>query len=62
MIVGIAQGLPSAPAVAASFGCARASNPFERAICHHSVLSAVDEILAKTHATAIGGRSMSPRR
>ncbi|MBJ3786696.1 DUF3298 domain-containing protein [Devosia sediminis] len=42
---------------AASFDCAKASTPFEQAICGDDDLSTADERLAKTYATAIGGLS-----
>ncbi|WP_297109211.1 DUF3298 domain-containing protein [uncultured Devosia sp.] len=42
---------------AASFDCAKAATPFERAICDDPELSRADERLAKTYATAIGGLS-----
>lgn len=44
-------------ATAASFDCAKASSPFEHAICDNAELSAADERLAKTYQTAIGGLS-----
>lgn len=47
----------SATAVAASFDCAKASTPFEIAICSNPELSKADERLAKTYATAVGGLS-----
>ncbi|WP_052951802.1 DUF3298 domain-containing protein [Devosia soli] len=47
----------SLPAHAASFDCAKASTPFEHAICDHPDLSAADDRLAKTYETAIGGLS-----
>lgn len=56
----LASGLtafPVLPALAASFDCAKAANPFERAICGDEDLSKADERLAKTYATAIGGLS-----
>lgn len=49
--------LPVVPAQAASFDCAKARTPFERAICDNADLSRADERLAKTYATAIGGLS-----
>lgn len=52
--LGIAAPLP---AVGASFDCSKASTPFERAICDNPDLSALDERLAKTYATAAGGLS-----
>lgn len=47
----------SLPAAAASFDCSKASTPFEHAICDDPDLSAADERLAKSFATAIGGLS-----
>jgi len=47
----------SLPVQAASFDCAKASTPFEHAICDTDGLSASDDRLAKTYATAIGGLS-----
>lgn len=49
--------LSSPPAAAASFDCGKAATPFEHAICGDASLSAADERLAKTFATAIGGLS-----
>lgn len=49
--------LLSLPAAAASFDCAKAATPFEHAICADDRLSAADERLAKSFATAIGGLS-----
>lgn len=43
------------PAAAASFDCAAASTPFEHAICDIPELSAADDRLAKSFATATGG-------
>jgi len=43
------------PASAASFDCARAATPFEHAICDMPELSAADDLLAKSFATATGG-------
>lgn len=48
---------PVSPTAAASFDCAQASTPFENAICDSPELSAADERLALTYATAIGGLS-----
>lgn len=45
------------PATAASFDCAEASTPFERAICDIPELSTADDRLAKSFATATGGLS-----
>lgn len=42
---------------AASFDCAKASTPFEQAICSDDALSAQDDILAQAYATALGGLS-----
>lgn len=47
--------LAALPAAAASFDCAAASTPFEHAICDIPELSAADERLAKSFATATGG-------
>lgn len=47
----------SLPAAAASFDCAKAATPFEHAICDDPGLSAADERLARSFATAIGGLS-----
>jgi uncharacterized protein YecT (DUF1311 family) len=47
--------LPVVPASAASFDCGKASTPFEHAICDIPELSAADERLAKSFATATGG-------
>ncbi|KRA55371.1 DUF3298 domain-containing protein [Devosia sp. Root635] len=47
--------LLSMPAAAASFDCAKASTPFEHAICDMPELSAADDRLAKSFATATGG-------
>ncbi len=44
-------------AQAASFDCAKASTPFEHAICDNPELSRADERLSKTYETAIGGLS-----
>ena len=49
--------LPALPVHAASFDCAKASSPFEKAICANDALSAADDRLAKSYATAIGGLS-----
>ncbi|WEJ58135.1 DUF3298 domain-containing protein [Devosia sp. FJ2-5-3] len=49
----------TAPARAASFDCAKASTPFEHAICDNPELSTADERLARTYQTAIGGLSES---
>lgn len=47
--------LPAMPATAASFDCVAASTAFEHAICDIPELSAADERLAKSFATATGG-------
>lgn len=47
----------SAPALAASFDCGKATTPFERAICTSPELSAADLRLSRTYDTAIGGLS-----
>jgi uncharacterized protein YecT (DUF1311 family) len=44
-------------AQAASFDCAKAQTPFEKAICSHPDLSDQDEVLAQAYATALGGLS-----
>lgn len=49
--------LPAPAILAASFDCAGASTPFERAICDNPELSAADERLDRSWATAIGGLS-----
>ena len=45
----------AAPASAASFDCAKAASPFEKAICSSPEVSAQDDILAKAYQTALGG-------
>ena len=47
--------LVAMPATAASFDCAAASTPFEHAICDIPELSAADDRLAQSFATATGG-------
>jgi uncharacterized protein len=47
----------ASPAAAASFDCAKAQSPFEKAICSSPEVSAQDEILAKAYQTALGGLS-----
>lgn len=47
--------LSALPAAAASFDCAKAATPFEHAICDDPDLSAADDRLAKSFATAMGG-------
>lgn len=54
-IVALLPGLTAAPAFGASFDCAKATTPFEHAICDMPELSAADEVLAKAFATATGG-------
>lgn len=44
-------------ATAASFDCAKATTPFEEAICGNDELSLADERLSRTYQTAIGGLS-----
>ena len=44
-------------AQAASFDCAKASTPVEKAICSNPDLGRRDEVLAKAYATALGGLS-----
>ena len=50
-------GFATLPAAAASFDCAKAATPFEKAICDSPILSAADDRLDKTYQTAIGGLS-----
>ena len=59
---GGAAGLAAQGAAAASFDCARATTPFEQAICVSPALSAADEVLAQAYATALGGLSPAPAR
>ncbi|HEY0033684.1 MAG TPA: lysozyme inhibitor LprI family protein, partial [Devosia sp.] len=54
-VLALALGALTLPAGAASFDCARATTPFENAICDIPDLSAADERLAKAFATATGG-------
>lgn len=49
----VAVATPSA--FAASFDCAKATTPFEQAICNTPALSTEDEVMAKAFATATGG-------
>jgi uncharacterized protein len=44
-------------AQAASFDCARASTPVEKAVCANPELGRRDEVLARAYATALGGLS-----
>ncbi|MGB3026675.1 DUF3298 domain-containing protein [Paradevosia shaoguanensis] len=54
----LAMFVLAAPAAqAASFDCAKASTPFEKAICSDPALSAQDEVLAVAYQTAVGGLS-----
>lgn len=53
--LGLHTAIAVAPAAAASFDCAKAATPFEKAICDNPDLSAADDRLAKTYQTAIGG-------
>jgi len=46
---------------AASFDCARAATPMEKAICSNPELSRRDEVLARAYATALGGLSDEAR-
>lgn len=55
LIPAILLALAAMPAAAASFDCAAASTPFEHAICDIPELSAADDRLAKSFATATGG-------
>lgn len=54
-------GVAPMQAAAASFDCAQASTPFERAICDHPALSAADLRLALTYESALGGLSEQAR-
>lgn len=47
----------ASPVAAASFDCAKAQSPFEKAICSSPEVSAQDETLAKAYQTALGGLS-----
>lgn len=49
--------VPVLPAAAASFDCAKASSPLEKAICGDESLSSADEQLVASYQTAIGGLS-----
>ena len=53
----LATGFAAVPAGAASFDCDKAATAFEHAICDNAELSALDERLARTYATAVGGLS-----
>jgi len=53
----IALFLIASPAAGASFDCAKAQSPFEKAICSNPEVSKQDEILAKAYQTALGGLS-----
>lgn len=55
IVVMLVLGLAMPQAFAASFDCAKATTPFEHAICDMPELSAADEVLAKAFATATGG-------
>ena len=48
-------GTPAA--LAASFDCAKASTPVEKAVCANPDLGRADEVLARAYATALGGLS-----
>ncbi len=61
-LVPLAVLLAATAAQAASFDCARATTPFETAICTHPELSAADEVLAQAYATALGGLSQPAAR
>lgn len=49
----------ASPSTAASFDCAKAETPFEKAICSNDALSLADETMAKSFATATGGLTKS---
>lgn len=57
LITGLLLASCIAPASGASFDCAKASTPFEKAICGSDDLSLADERLSRTYQTAIGGLS-----
>jgi uncharacterized protein YecT (DUF1311 family) len=57
LLLVLLAGASVAPAQAASFDCAKVSTPFESTICGNDDLSAADDRLAKTYATAVGGLS-----
>jgi uncharacterized protein len=50
----------ASPAAAASFDCAKAQTPFEKAICSSPELSQLDDTLAQAYQTALGGLSAEP--
>jgi uncharacterized protein len=60
LLVSATPVLPIA-AQAASFDCAKAATPVEKAICSNPELSRRDEVLAKAYATALGGLSDEAR-
>lgn len=47
----------ASPAAAASFDCAKAASPLEKAICSSDEVSEQDDILAQAYQTALGGLS-----
>src|SRR5690606_17711940 len=55
--LGLQTAVSVLPVNAASFDCAKATTPFEKAICGDAELSKADERLARTYQTAIGGLS-----
>lgn len=55
--LGLQTAVSVLPVNAASFDCAKATTPFEKAICSDAELSKADERLARTYQTAIGGLS-----
>jgi uncharacterized protein len=50
----IGLGLAASPSVAASFDCAKAGTPTEKAICKDPVVSKLDEEVAAAFKTAQG--------
>lgn len=50
----------ASPAAAASFDCAKAQTPFEKAVCSSPELSQLDDTLAQAYQTALGGLSAEP--
>ena len=55
LVLPVAVPLSLTPVQAASFDCSKAATPFEHAICDMPELSAADDLLAKSFATASGG-------
>jgi len=57
LVLGMLALPVTAPAMAASFDCAKAQTSVERAVCADTELSGRDGVLAKAYATATGGLS-----